>query len=326
MAVQSLTNIRRQGQKTFKSSGIFTVPNNVHSVNVFLVAGGGGGSAANAGSGNSSAGGGGAGGQWLETSVAVTPGAQIPVIVGAGGKGGVYSSSNSNWGEPGTPGGDSQFAHVIAYGGSAGRGNLNDWSNLRHGTGGNLASTSSANHSAGGGGSAGVTAAEMHLVRITTTSNNPLSGGGATYVGQNFAADRGAYQPANMFGGAFGGDGATNAASWSSYNYPPYKTVGGFGGYTGRGYSGGGGGGFSRGTSYTATGNAMVGGFGFDGGGNGATWNSSSNLYIGAVAGLPNTGGGGGGGADNLTATNVTTRNGANGGSGLVIIKWVEEF
>jgi hypothetical protein len=325
MSTQSLTNIRRQGQKTFKASGLFTVPVNVHAVEVLLVGGGGGGAAAQFQT-NSSAGGGGAGGQWLLSTVAVTPGTQIPVIVGAGGRGGTWSSANSGWGDVAVAGGDSMFAHVVALGGSGARTSANDWQNLRHGTGGAYDSTSTANHTGAGGGSAGCQPIEAWQARTTTNGSSAINGGNAAFVATMLLDARGGFAPANPNGGAYGGNSATNAATWNSYSYPQYKTAGGSGGFTGRGYSGGGGGGFARGTSYAATGTAMVGGFGFDGGGNGATWNSSSGVYFPAVAGIPNTGGGGGGGADNWSATNSTTRNGAAGGSGLVVVKWIEEF
>ena len=85
-----------RGQQTFTSSGTFTVPAGVRSVDVFLVGGGGAGSH----TGSAKAGGGGGGGYTLtQKGIGVTPGQQIAVTVGAGGtsslkRGGVSSFGN----------------------------------------------------------------------------------------------------------------------------------------------------------------------------------------------------------------------------------------
>ncbi len=83
----------------FTSSGTFTVPSGVTAVKVILI-GGGGGVDANVGC----VGGGGAGGTATKWLSGLTPGANMPVVVGAGGRT--------------TDGGASSFGGVIAYGGS----------------------------------------------------------------------------------------------------------------------------------------------------------------------------------------------------------------
>lgn len=108
------------GQQIFTSSGTFTVPLGVTSVDVFLVGGGGG------------AGSGGGGGGYTKTykdaitgyrdgdAISVTAGQEISIIVGAGGAGGSAGS-----GYNGADGGYSEFWNSTyrANGGQGGRGN-----------------------------------------------------------------------------------------------------------------------------------------------------------------------------------------------------------
>jgi prepilin-type N-terminal cleavage/methylation domain-containing protein len=94
----------------FTSSGTYTV-NSDHEIDVLVVAGGGGG-----GSGGSSAGGGGgAGGLIFTENYSVSTGT-ISVTVGAGGDGGVRSTSP----QYGLKGGDSSFGAIVASGGGGG--------------------------------------------------------------------------------------------------------------------------------------------------------------------------------------------------------------
>ena len=88
----------------------WTVPANVTRVDLLLVGGGGGG-------GGSLGGGGGAGGLIYSNNLAVTPGASIPVTVGAGGAGGPNDSIGSN-------GSNSVFGTLTALGGGAGGGRI----------------------------------------------------------------------------------------------------------------------------------------------------------------------------------------------------------
>lgn len=93
-----------------KSSGTFVVPQGVTKID-YTVVGGGGGAAGVNGSKNSSGGGGGG----YVTSVynySVTPGQNIPVVIGAGGAGGHWDGY-----KPGKTGGYSQFGSTYAMGG-----------------------------------------------------------------------------------------------------------------------------------------------------------------------------------------------------------------
>ena len=87
---------------TFNSSGTFTVPTGLSSVNVLLVAGGGS-------TGGRHAGGGGAGGLIYRPLHPITPGTPLAVTVGAGGSAGNYN-----------PGNDSVFSNLTAKGGGGG--------------------------------------------------------------------------------------------------------------------------------------------------------------------------------------------------------------
>src|SRR3989344_2558108 len=78
---------------TYTSSGTFAVPTGVTSVDVLVVGGGGGGS-----KGSNPGGGGGAGGYVYTPNFAVTPGAAVSVVVGAGGAGAVDDASNGTKG------------------------------------------------------------------------------------------------------------------------------------------------------------------------------------------------------------------------------------
>lgn len=113
------------GSQLFTSSGHFTVPEGVFSVQVTVV--GAGGSGAN---GQTNGGGGYAGGV-VTTTVAVSPGQVIPVTVGAGGIAREWSANGGAYAN-GVPGGHSAFGSVVAAGGSGGTVNGNPYA----GTGG----------------------------------------------------------------------------------------------------------------------------------------------------------------------------------------------
>ena len=100
------------GSQLFTSSGSFTVPAGVYSVQVTVV--GAGGSGAN-GQFN---GGGGYAGAVVTQSVAVTTGQVIPVSVGAGGVPREHTASGGY--VNGAAGGNSSFGSVVAAGGSGG--------------------------------------------------------------------------------------------------------------------------------------------------------------------------------------------------------------
>jgi hypothetical protein len=89
----------RAASATFTSSGTWTVPAGVTSVDVLVIAGGGGG-------GGDTGGGGGGGGFKHNSSYSVTPSANLSVTVGGGGAGG----------STGGGGGNSSFATLTAHG------------------------------------------------------------------------------------------------------------------------------------------------------------------------------------------------------------------
>lgn len=183
--------------QTFTTSGTFTVPPGVTTIQVEAWGGGG------AGGGTTNAaratGGGGAGGTYtLNSSVAVTPGQVITVTVGAGGVG----VSNANGGAGGT----STFASTIpvtAAGGGGGARNTGATNLTLNGAGaiasvgvtrnggsggtGN-ATTSTSGNSGGGGGGAGATGNGGNASGITAGTGG-TGGGGNGAAGRNSDGD-----------------------------------------------------------------------------------------------------------------------------------------
>ena len=144
--------------QTFNSSGLWTAPAGVTSVDVQCWGGGGGGAYPS----EFVAGGGGGGGAYAASTVSVTPGNNYTVTVGAGGTG---PSSEGDGGA----GGDSSFngTSVVAKGGTGGTligdGGASGSAGASTGTtkfsGGNGGLGDSASGAAGGGGSSAGTAA-----------------------------------------------------------------------------------------------------------------------------------------------------------------------
>lgn len=97
------------GSQTFNTNGTFTVPQGIHEVNICMVGGGGGAAHKHTSQGSAY---GGKRGELIQTSVGVTPGEEIAVVIGAGGIGGAYPNGN------GTDGSNSSFKTVIALGGA----------------------------------------------------------------------------------------------------------------------------------------------------------------------------------------------------------------
>jgi hypothetical protein len=167
----------------FTSSGTWTVPASVSTINILVVGGGGGG-----GTGNDyrwPGGGGGAGGYQYQTGVTVTPGAIYPVIVGAGGAGGANSSN-------GNPGGDSSAVSILSIGG--GRGATSSQTGGSGGSGG------------GGGGNSGSGGSG-----ISGQGNN---GGTASYYGSG-----GGGGSSGAGGDGIAGTGTTNSISGTTKMY-----------------------------------------------------------------------------------------------------------
>lgn len=106
------------GSQTFTSNQNFIVPVNVTKVRVRMVGGGGGGAGV---CGSIGGGGGGGAGGYCEGVYDVTPGASIPITVGAGGAGGQGVPSGCTGSTNGQPGGQSSFgAYCSATGGAGG--------------------------------------------------------------------------------------------------------------------------------------------------------------------------------------------------------------
>ena len=97
--------------QSFTSSGTFSVPSGVTSVDVLVVAGGGSGAKAHSGSGT---GGGGAGGLIYRPGFPVTPGGSVSVTVGCG------AAPQGTPDSAGNSGQDSVFGTLTAKGGGAG--------------------------------------------------------------------------------------------------------------------------------------------------------------------------------------------------------------
>jgi hypothetical protein len=227
---------------------------------------------------------GGAGGLSWQSGRSLSSGTGYTCTVGAGGVGAVGVSN-------GTSGGNSVFDTITSYGGG-------------YGVGGGAGA---AGGSGGGGGFGGAAGGAS-----TQTSN-----GGAT---------------------GYGNAGGTGASGGSSYSTGGGGGAGGAGAVGTNGGPGVGGVGLSGTTiaalnaigAATNTGQLVSSNYYYAGGGGGA-WNLSSSGAAGGyggggtggnspTAGTTNTGGGGGG-VNNYTGT---TMNGANGGSGIVIVRYAK--
>lgn len=315
---------------TFTSPGSFEVSGSPLSIEMLVVGGGGGGGSCNS-SGGSDGGGGGGGGGVVVASTNVPTGT-YNITVGPGGTGGpARSGTNSSNpvnqqaglctpsksqpynGDAGTPGGDSIF----------GASSSNAIRITAKGGGGAGSGPNAGNEDCGGsGGGAG------------SGGNNETNGGAALQPTQNpgFTGSKTQYGSAggnapgvNPFRGA-GGGGSSGGGNNGSSGGPgvggnavqlPTAWDAGTIGIPGLNpvnrYFGAGGGGGDGGPSYP--GSVAPGGTG--GGGGGATQN------VNAGQGTAYTGGGGGGGSG-LTSQPSTDPNGfgANGGQGVVIIRY----
>ena len=287
---------------TFTGPGTFAVSsvsgcaaNNV--VSYLIVAGGGGGGSCCA------AGGGGAGG-FREVESPVTPytaspldgygtpgnritatAASFPIVVGAGGAGGIDANPNNS-----TSGAVSSFGGISSAGG--GRGSSGNCNAESGGSGGGGAH---GNPNTGNGNTPPTTPSQGSNGGATQSPAGPDDRGG----GGGGAAETG-----NSDGVSEGGDGVETAIN----NSATFYAGGGAGGT--RNADGG-----STNPGPRSGGN----GGGGDGGGNQPYPRPASNAAGGA--GTTNTGGGGGGGA-RFTPGSGNAGVGGNGGSGIVIIRY----
>ena len=216
---------------SFTSSGTFSVPVGVTSVNVLIVAGGGSGGYYNAcGGGAYWAGGGGAGGLIYRPAFPVTPGGTVSVTVGDGGttmfdgpaqapsgQDSVFGTLTAKAGG----GGGSSYAPNISYngspggsGGGAGSGSIRTGGSATQPTqpgdsgtygfgnaGGNTPHPSPGGGGGGGAGSAG------------TNGNGPTYGGGPGGAGRAYTIADGATPVFYAGGGGGGGHGGGQPGS-----------------------------------------------------------------------------------------------------------------
>ena len=282
--------------QTFTSSGTFTVPSGVTTLNEVLVVGGGGGGAGGH-NGTIAGGAGGAGGLVLMPNHPVQAGT-ITVTVGSGGGHGVPEVSgtvgqDSAFGAPGDPGLDfSGSFNITAKGGGYGGGRGADGGPGGSGGGGGGGN----NHSCAGG--PNNTGAGGPAIQPTQPGNSGSYGfgtaGGAG--GVNTRAGGGGGAATAGAGSTTGAGGTGKAYTIADGTTPVY-------------YAGGGGGGAS-------IGNHNPGGSGGQGGG-GAGQNTGpvGDTPSAQGTGGANKGGGGGGGSS-------PGRTGFDGGKGVVIVKY----
>jgi hypothetical protein len=289
--------------QSFTSSGTFSVPSGITSVDVLVVAGGGAGSVQHSG-------GGGAGGLIFMPGYPVTPGGTVSVTVGCGGTG-QPASPNAPVG-PGQTGQDSAFGTLTAKGG---------------GGGGNHCGGGAQSGGSGGGGAS------------SSPNPAPAAGGAATQPTQ--PGNSGAYGFGNAGGAsanpssgpvyAGGGGGGAGAVGDNGSNTPSPLGNGGQGGI-GKAYTiadgttpvyyagGGGGGAHCNGGGCEPGATARAGGLGGQGGGGDANQGVSSPTVPTALrsgqAGQANKGGGAGSNA----AWGVAC--GGPGGKGIVIVRY----
>lgn len=273
----------------FGSTGTFT-PLSSLTVDYLVVAGGGGGGKNGTTTGR--AGGGGAGGFKSASSVSVLSSQVLTLTIGAGGTAGL---SNANSGSNSTITGTSGWTTVTSTGGGGG------------GVGTN--SPDYRNGAAGGSGGGAANYNGAGTAGAASPSGEGNAGGGALEAAPAYGAGGGGGA------GAVGVTGtAIKAGDGGIGSYSTFTDA--IGAATGLGqlvsshyYFAGGGGG----ASYDNNASAGLGGLG--GGGKGAFAQSPTN----AVAGTANTGGGGGGATDAATQTQA-----GNGGSGIVIVRYLK--
>jgi len=270
----------------------WTVPSNVNRLVLKMAAGGGGGGGGGGSSGGIGGGGGGGGGAGdvLVTSVDVTAGEAVAVLVGAGG----FSGKGTSAGNPGTSGTSGSSTTVTfstspwsfsLTGGGGGGGSGANASSTTFWTNG----TSTGATSAGGGGGAG------------GFSNYPV--GLATANGGNGSTGTAS---ANPFGGGGGGGGENNGAGGAG-GKSQYCATQAAGGSGAAGHGGGGGGG---------------GGSGFAAGGAGGNGSGAGGTLTGSP-GTANSGSGGGGGGGHTGSGSAAGSNGGAGANGIVVVYWL---
>jgi hypothetical protein len=237
------------------------------------------------GGGGLNGGGGGAGG-FIETWTAVTPNTYYPINVGAGGVGAMTGSLAATAPSNGT---NSTAFSLTAIGGGKGGAEYNSpYAHYAAGSGGS-----------GGGGSWGDTGSKYVGGNGTTGQGNK---GGNNLTNCCFGAG----------GGGAGAEGGNTTGSGAGAGGAGKASV-----ITGTTLAGGGGGSLRTGSNTAGTGG--LGGSG--GGGAGASSGSAKpNATGGPQSGTANTGGGGGAGVFQGASTDGK---GAQGGTGIVVVRWI---
>jgi hypothetical protein len=282
----TLTSDSTYYYRTFTANGTLLLSDVALSTDVLVIAGGGGGGA------GWYAGGGGAGGVKLYSSLSLSP-ASYPVVVGTGGAG----STNTN--AAGSNGVNSSFNTTnTAIGGGGGSSRQQVTDGQRYG---------------GNGGSGGGASYPNTLGGIGTVGQGFDGGSG----GGNYGASGGGAGGAGLAAitathGNTGGPGTNSYSSWLSGISSAMTSISGWNTATSTGYIGGGGaGGTTSSTTWY--------------GGSGGGGRSSSGGSVSAENAITNTGGGGGGGSGGEQANPATgPLKGADGGSGLVIVRYLK--
>ena len=268
---------------TFTSSGTFSVPSGLTTVNVLVVAGGGGG-------GGSAGAGGGAGGLIYRPAFPVTPGGTVTVTVGNGASGGGYDDSQNAVNNPATIGSDSVFGTLTAKGGGGGSGGRG--------------MTQPATPGGSGGGARGESAFGSKFGQ----GIQPTQPGDSGTYGFGTNGGDGNNQTAGYVGGGGGGAGAAGEPA------SPGASECGAGGI-GKAYN-------ISGTSvYYAGGGGGSGEFSFQSfavGGQGGGGNGHPTSGGAGEPGTANRGGGGGGGS----TAGPNSDDGGDGGKGIVIVQY----
>lgn len=230
---------------TFTSSGTFTPPPGVTSVDVLVVAGGGGGGRG----GPNAGGGGGAGGMVEQTNVTVA--GPVTVTVGGGGAGGSGGNNAVDFGDNGQNSVFSSPSAVTAVGGGGGG----------SGSGTSATSREGRDGGSGGGGGGGDSNGENGAPGAGTggQGNSGGTGNGRSTSGQRSGGGGGGAGAAGTTGvnstGGAGGAGATSALFGGTY-------AGGGGGANTPAAGGSGGGGAGTDNTVGGSGTANTGGGG----------------------------------------------------------------
>ena len=257
----SVTNTTiQQVTQVITSSTTWTVPSGINQVQVFLVGGGGGGGWNYMRGGEHSGYGGGSGYTTTQT-VSVTPGQQIPIVIGAGGRGRLK--------EGGDDGSNTSFGSVLAKGGNRGSWFIaSDYSNggSGGGSGGIRYENWRRGQNGGNGGSDGSNGYPSFFVDPDGSSGGTGEGG----KGQGTTTRAFGESWNTLYaGGGGGGAGLRPDSNSNAYD----------GGSPGLGGSGGGGRGGRQSTADEGDATPNTGG---GGGGAGPTTNAGATRYSGS--------------------------------------------